>query len=244
MDGLVRFNTCADRPDSVIICGIDEAGRGSFIGPMAIAGVTIKESDVPYLESEGVQDSKVLTPDTRERLYRIILDCALDYVICRVYPRTIDNSVLFHGLADLELDRMSKIVSAVQADHYYVDSCYADENLFGQKLAALSGCSSIHSHVRADSQFTVVAAASILAKVSRDRSVSHIQRQHPIGSGYPSDPTVREYVSAIYQTTGMFPVFVRQSWYTACRIAGRQQAKTPDPIESIKQSVLDQYIDD
>lgn len=228
----------------VILCGIDEAGRGSFIGPMAIAGVTIKESDVPYLDSEGVQDSKVLTPDTRRRLYHTILDCALDCIIYRIYPRIIDNSVLFHGLADLELDRMAKIVSRVQADRYYVDSCYADQDLFGRKLSALSGSDSIHSHVRADSQFTVVAAASILAKVSRDRSVSQIQRHHPVGSGYPSDATVCEYVGMIYQKTGMFPAFVRQSWYTACRIAGRQRANTPDPIEPTKQDTLDQYFAD
>lgn len=228
----------------MIVCGIDEAGRGSFVGPMAIAGVAIRKSDVSHLEAEGVQDSKTLTADIRERLYRIILDCAVDYAICWVYPRTIDNSVLFHGLADLELDRMAKIISKVRADRYYVDSCYADEKLFGHKLAALSGCSSIHSHVRADSRFTVVAAASILAKVSRDRSISHIQRQHPVGSGYPSDSTVREYVSGIYQKTGVFPAFVRQSWYTACRIAGEQRAKTPDPIEITKQSVLDQYTED
>lgn len=207
----------------MIVCGVDEAGRGSFVGPLVIAGVAVEESRLPALERVGVRDSKTLTPRARSRLYRVILENSVAHVIRRIRPRTIDNSVLFHGLSDLELDRMAGIVSSIRADAYYVDSCYADEALFGERLATISGGHPIHSHTRADSRFTVVAAASILAKVARDRSVSNIRRSHPVGSGYPSDSRVAECVGSIYRTTGTFPDFARRSWLTACRIAGDQR---------------------
>lgn len=212
----------------MIVCGIDEAGRGSFIGPMVIAGVAIQEFDLPYLEKCGVRDSKLLTPHKREQLYNTILEHATGYVITRVQPNTIDNSVLFHALTDLEMKRMAKIITVIEAGRYYVDSCYADEELFGRRLAMLSGCSTIHSHSKADARFTVVAAASILAKVARDRSVSNIRRRYPVGSGYPGDKRSSLSVARLYKETGVFPSFVRKSWYTACRIAGDQRAVLPE----------------
>lgn len=213
----------------MIVCGVDEAGRGSFVGPLVIAGVAVDESRLPVLEEAGVRDSKVLTPHARTRLCRTILENATDHVVRRIRPRTIDNSVVFHGLSDLELDRMAGIVSEIRADAYYVDSCYADAALFGERIAKLSGNSNIRSHTKADSRFTVVSAASILAKVARDRSVSNIRRTHPVGSGYPSDPRVAECVGRIYRATGSFPDFARRSWYTACRIAGEQRVRAGTP---------------
>ncbi len=207
----------------MIACGIDEAGRGSFIGPLVIAGVAIEETSLPYLYEEGVRDSKVLSPRTRMRLYDTILNVATGYVIKRVRPRTIDNSVLFHGLADLEMERMAAIMAHIFADIYYVDSCYADASLFERRLSRLAGDKRVRAYTKADSQFTVVAAASILAKVSRDKSISSIRRTHHVGSGYPSDSRAADCVAQIYHTTGMFPDFARRSWYTACRIAGDER---------------------
>lgn len=204
----------------MIVCGIDEAGRGSFVGPMTIAGVAIDDTKLGALREAGVRDSKTLSPQARERLHDTILENCTSYVVRRVRPHTIDNSVVFHGLSDLELHRMAGIVRTVRADAYYVDSCYADADLFGSKLADMSGSRSVHAYTKADSKYTVVAAASILAKVARDRSISYIRRHHPVGSGYPGDAKTAAYVRDIYRTTGRFPDFARRSWYTACRIAG------------------------
>ena len=54
----------------MIICGVDDAGRGSMIGPLVISGVTIDKKNVKKLRSIGVQDSKKLSPKTREILYK------------------------------------------------------------------------------------------------------------------------------------------------------------------------------
>ena len=55
------------------ICGIDEAGRGSMIGPLVIAGISIKKKNIKKLKSVGVRDSKKLAPKTREILYKKII---------------------------------------------------------------------------------------------------------------------------------------------------------------------------
>ncbi|MDH5579976.1 MAG: ribonuclease HII, partial [Betaproteobacteria bacterium] len=54
------------------ICGVDDAGRGSMLGPLVIAGVSLKKSDVSKLKLLGVKDSKQLTPKLREELYKKI----------------------------------------------------------------------------------------------------------------------------------------------------------------------------
>ena len=204
----------------MIVCGIDEAGRGSFVGPMAIAGVAVDDARLDMLQKAGVRDSKTLSPQARGRLHDTILENCTAYVVRRVRPQTIDNSVVFHGLSDLELHRMAGIIRTIRADTYYVDSCYADAELFGRRLAEMAGSRGVHSHTKADSKYTVVAAASILAKVARDRSISYIRRRHPVGSGYPGDAKTAAYVRDVYHATGKFPDFARRSWYTACRIAG------------------------
>ena len=209
----------------LIICGIDEAGRGSFVGPLAIAGVCIHEEDIHILQDAGVRDSKRLSPYARQRLYNTILDVSTSHTIRRIYPRTIDNSVVFHGLTDLEMKRMADIIRNTYADIYYVDSCYQDAGLFGKRLSKMSGNRCIKSYTKADSLYTVVAAASILAKVARDRSISHIRRHHPVGNGYPGDTKTSAYVRDIYASTGEFPRFARKSWYTACRIAGDERLR-------------------
>lgn len=207
----------------MIICGIDEAGRGSFIGPLVVAGVAIPDSSIDTLHKAGVRNSKILTPDTRNRLYDTILEHSVSWAVRRCRPRTIDNSVLFHGLTDLEIDKMADIIRHVRADEYYVDSCYANAAQFGNKLAKITKNTHIHSHTKADSRFVVVAAASIIAKVTRDRSIRNIQKNHPVGSGYPSDSKTIQYVRDVYLSTGTVLPFVRKSWSTAHRVLGDQR---------------------
>ena len=57
----------------MLICGVDDAGRGSLLGPLVIAGVSLKPSKIKKLSSMGVRDSKKLTPAARERLYEKII---------------------------------------------------------------------------------------------------------------------------------------------------------------------------
>ena len=169
------------------ICGIDDAGRGSMIGPLVIAGISIKKRNLKNLKSIGVRDSKKLTPITREILYKKIIKIVDDYYVVRITPKTIDRSVFRHNLNHLEAKNMAKIVLKLKSNVSYVDSCDVDYKRFGREISSLSSNAKIKSYHHADSRFVTVAAASIIAKVSRDRSIHRLNKNFNLGSGYPSD---------------------------------------------------------
>ena len=81
-----------------------------------------------------------------------------------------------------------------------------------EKKFRLSNNHKIKSYHRADSRFVVVSAASILAKVSRDRAIMKLRKDHDLGSGYPSDPVTVKFVKKYYKKNKIMPNFVRKSW--------------------------------
>ena len=99
------------------ICGIDDAGRGSMLGPLVIAGLSLDKKKLKKLSSLGVKDSKKLSPKLREQLYKKIIEIADDYYITKISPRSIDASVKKHCLNGLEAKYMAKVVSKLNPDH-------------------------------------------------------------------------------------------------------------------------------
>jgi len=95
----------------MLVCGIDEAGRGSLLGPLVIAGVSIQHTKIKNLTSMGIRDSKKLSPRKREFLYKKIIEQVDDFAIARIYPRIIDSSVRKHKLNFLEARYMAKVIS-------------------------------------------------------------------------------------------------------------------------------------
>jgi len=195
----------------VQICGVDDAGRGSMVGPLVIAGISIKKSSVRKLSLLGVRDSKKITPRLREDLYKKILGVVDDYHVVKIYPRTIDRSVEKHALNVLEAKYMAKVISQLKPAISYVDSCDVDHKRFGREIEKLSNYK-VKSYHHADSRFLVVSAASIIAKVTRDNSISRIRKKHPVGSGYPSDSKTISFVFEYYKENNKIPTFVRKSW--------------------------------
>ena len=105
------------------ICGIDDAGRGSMLGPLVIAGISLEKKNLRKLTSLGVKDSKKLSSKSREILYKKIIEIVDDYYVVKIPPRSIDASVKKHLLNHLEAKYMAKVVSKLDADTSYVDSC-------------------------------------------------------------------------------------------------------------------------
>ena len=85
----------------VQICGVDDAGRGSMLGPLVIAGVSLNKTKLRKLSSLGVKDSKQLSPKSREKLYKKIIELVDDYYVARIPPKYIDASVKKHDLTQL-----------------------------------------------------------------------------------------------------------------------------------------------
>ena len=92
------------------ICGIDDAGRGSMLGPLVIAGISIDKRKLRKLSSLGVKDSKKLSPKLRQNLYKKIIEISDDYYISKISTKSIDASVKKHCLNNLEAKHMAKVV--------------------------------------------------------------------------------------------------------------------------------------
>ena len=200
------------------ICGIDDAGRGSMLGPLVIAGISIDKKNLRKLSSLGVKDSKKLSPKLREHLYKKIIKLVDDYYITKIPPKSIDASVRKHHLNNLEAKYMAKVVSKLNPDTSYVDSCDVNPRRFGKEISVLSDNHKIKSYHHADSRFVVVSAASILAKVTRDRAIMKLRKDHNLGSGYPSDSVTVKFVTKYYKKNREMPKFVRKSWKPVQRI--------------------------
>ena len=200
------------------ICGIDDAGRGPMLGPLVIAGISLDKKKLRKLTALGVKDSKKLSPKLRESLYKKIIDIVDDYYVAKISPRSIDASVKKHCLNGLEAKYMAKVVSKLNPDVSYVDSCDVNPTRFGKEISRLSDNHKIKSYHRADSRFVVVSAASILAKVTRDRAIARLRKEHNLGSGYPSDSVTVKFVTKYYKKNHEMPSFVRKSWKPVQRI--------------------------
>ena len=196
----------------MLVCGVDEAGRGSMIGPLVVAGISIEKSKIGELTSLGVKDSKKLSPSAREYLYKKIIHLVDDYAVSRATPKTIDDSVAKHQLNHLEAVHMARVIKKLGPAMSYVDSYNVNPERFRREITKMSKTGKIKSYHHADSKFVVVSAASIVAKVTRDRAIEKIGRLYQIGSGYPSDPKTVKFVRDWFLAQQKMPVFVRKSW--------------------------------
>jgi len=195
----------------MLVCGVDDAVRGSVLGPLVIAGIVIKQTKVNQLKKQGIRDSKKLTPLARERLYKIIINIVDNYYVTRISPKIIDKSVFNHSLNHLEARYMAKVISKLSPSIAFVDSCDVNPRRFGKEISKLTFRSKIKSYHHADSKFVVVSAASILAKVSRDRAITKLKKKYNIGSGYPSDPKTKAFVKKSIKRNESL-TFIRKSW--------------------------------
>lgn len=210
------------KTESMLICGVDDAGRGSMLGPLVIAGIIISKKDIPKLSKLGVKDSKQLTPKSREELYKKIIALVDNYYVTKISPKIIDASVSKHNLNHLEAKYMAKVISKLNPDTSYVDSCDVNPKRFGKEIAKLSKHKKICSYHHADSRFIVVSAASIIAKVTRDRAILKLRKNYDLGSGYPSDSKTIDFVASYYKINQVLPIFVRKSWKPTQQILNKK----------------------
>ncbi len=210
-----------------IVGGVDEAGRGSLIGPMVVAGVSVRSSKLMFLQESKVKDSKLLLPKTRRRLYDIIAENAEMITVTEVSPKEIDKYVKFgkklHKLNYLEVITMAKIIEALDVRTVYVDCPDVKPARYASDILSLSsGEPRIIAEHHADRNYVVVSAASIIAKVTRDRRIDELAKEHGFfGSGYPSDLRTVEFVRNWIENKGNIPDFVRQSWKSLRKIRSK-----------------------
>jgi ribonuclease HII len=211
-----------------LLLGIDEAGKGPVIGPLIIAGCLIDENDSDKLKDLGVRDSKELTPRQRENLFDKITSVCKDYYIAGITSKQLNAEMGIINLNQIELARVAKVVNhfSDKKPKLIIDSFEANTEKFAQKLRCLLDDKSteIISENRADKNFPVVGAASIIAKVTRDTEIKKIHKIYgDFGSGYPADPRTINFLNKLDEKE--FPEIVRLKWSTAERILEQRKHK-------------------
>ena len=157
-----EFETAAMNDGYHAICGIDEAGRGPLAGPVAAAAVIL-----PYgIEIEGLNDSKKLSEKKREALFSQITEQALAFSIAYASPEEIDT----YNILNATMTAMHRALAglSIPADFALIDGNCARGFSVPTKTV-----------VGGDGKSPSIAAASILAKVSRDRLCKELDRQYP-----------------------------------------------------------------
>jgi ribonuclease HII len=214
----------------MLVAGVDDAGRGSVIGSLVIAGVMMKDEDLPKLIELGVKDSKLLSPHRREILAAEIKQIAQKYSMIKLAPKEIDDVVQtgrkLHRLNRLEAQAMAKVIEMLKPEIAYVDASDVLEERFKRHiLECLPFKVEIVSEHKADRNYPIVSAASIIAKVERDKEIAELTNKYgDLGCGYPADPKTISFLQQCLEKLGEYPDFVRKSWKPAKKAKSERDA--------------------
>ena len=150
------------------IAGVDEAGRGACAGPLVVAALILKDPKSVALKE--VRDSKELTAQKREELFDLVISESISYGIIEISPAEIDAI----GLHKSNLEGMRRAIHALKTEPQYIlTDGYRIDGLSAPSLAVWKG----------DQVAITISAASILAKVHRDRIMDKLDEQYP-GYGF------------------------------------------------------------
>jgi len=156
------------------IAGVDEVGRGPLAGPVTAAAVILDPLNIP----ENLNDSKVLSSKKREKLFDELKSSSI-FAIAHVSPKEIDKLNILQASLLAMVNAVSNL--KVTPNHILIDGNKVPERLVGQATAVVKG----------DSKVLSIAAASIIAKVTRDKLMRDLDLEFPVygwakNAGYPT----------------------------------------------------------
>jgi ribonuclease H, mammalian HI/archaeal HII subfamily len=181
------------------------------MGPLVVGSVYCESDEI--LMKIGVRDSKKLTPASRERMYDMICGEFQTSVVI-ASASDIDERRKTMTLNIIELEMFIEAAQVTPVSAVYADCPDVNEAGFTRMMSSRLKDTRIVAKHKADDIFPVVSAASIVAKVTRDRLVSEIEAEFGavIGSGYPSDTVTMEFIEKWIKENGSPPEHTRCSW--------------------------------
>ena len=202
-----------------MICGVDEAGKGPVLGPLVVAAVAVKNAK--EIENLGIKDSKQLNATKRKELAKLIKE-GYDYAVEVLEAETVDKYRRQNKLNELNREAFERVISKLNPNVAYVDAADVNEDRFGKqikkRLTNQKDTDVISMH-KADAKIDVVAAASIIAKETRENDIRKLKEKiGDFGSGYPSDERTIKFLKSFYADNGKWPTGTRKSWKTVERI--------------------------
>jgi len=214
----------ADLAEEILEMGIDETGRGAVLGDMVYCGAFARSG---FEWPSSVNDSKQLSPEKRETILRSLQSLPVGFVTRSLSAAEISAAMFSRSNASLNSishKAAEQLVQKVLDEGLHVESLYVDtvgDPTHYQRMLRRSfpEIETIIVCERADSKYKVVGAASIKAKVHRDRGLADIEIEEPIssvtrdfGSGYPGDPTTAAWLDRNFDPVFGYPSIVRFSW--------------------------------
>jgi ribonuclease HII len=202
-----------------MICGVDEAGKGPVVGPLVVAAVAVNNAkDIANL---GMKDSKQLTQRKRKELYNRI-KAEFNFAVEIIKPEIVDEYRKKNKLNELNREAFERLISKLDPNIAYVDAADVNEQRFGSQIKANltnKNDTDVISMHKADAKIEVVAAASIIAKETREKEIEKLKDKiGDFGSGYPSDERTIKFLKSFYADNGKWPTGTRESWKTLERI--------------------------
>ena len=194
--------------------------KGAVIGPLVICGLVIDKKDETYLKEIGVKDSKELSSNKRNEIAEKIEKVARNIIILRVPPCKIDSwREMDRSLDLLEAKKIAEIIELSKVNKVYLDALTSRPKKFGNLVKSFLKNKNVEIVAEnfADKKYPVVSAASILAKVERDKAIEELKKElnYNFGIGYPSDERTIEFLKKILKKRKRWPRFVRKSWVTS-----------------------------
>ena len=195
-----------------MICGVDEAGRGSLIGPLVIAFVFARK---PGLLSFIKKDSKKFSKGKREELFKRIVEKADFIFVEKIMPTEIDK----RNINSIERQLIEKVIKIIKPKKIFIDLFEHSPSKI-EEVGKKHGVDVVAEH-KADEKYSIVSAASIVAKVVRDKEIEKISKKVGFfGSGYPSDQRTVEFVKKHYEE---IKPYLRKKWKTLDRIKNQKK---------------------
>lgn len=180
-----------------------------------VVGVSVKKENEARLKALGLKDSKELTPKKREVLAKKIEEIAEDIIVMKVSACRIDG-MRKEGtnLNRIEEMKFLDILNLLNPSLAYIDSPDVKPERLKKVLGKDLGGELVVEH-KADSKYPVVSAASIIAKVERDREVAEFKKEFgDFGPGYPSNEVTMAWMRKWFARKKGWPEIVRKSWAT------------------------------
>jgi len=202
------------------LLGIDDAGRGPILGPMYLAGVLIKSEDEKKLKEMGAVDSKLLLHSQRIKIAAEVKKMS-KWELAESLPEEIDDAVNSINLNTLEAKKAADIINKLnnKKDKIKVIVDCPSVNTVAWKNKMISFIQytdnlDIKCEHKADFNYPVVSAASIIAKCAREDAVTELKKKYGnMGSGYPSDPVTIAFLKSEGKELAKTGI-VRKSWAT------------------------------
>ena len=212
----------------MLIAGIDEAGKGSVIGPLVVCGAVLNKININNKNKNNkiigdvfvnVRDSKKLSKNKREKIYNVLKE-RVEFAILKVEPWELDKLMERETINDILARCYAEVIKRLKPEIVYVDCPDVKPQRLKERLERETGIKVIAMHNA--ERIPIVAVASIIAKVERDKEIDKLKEEYgDLGSGYPSDKKTIKFIKNCIES-GSLPKIIRKKWKTVKLLKQRE----------------------